>query len=145
MRLSPLAAAAAATLLAAGAALAAAPPAYVAKAVADPSRPKADTDQDANRAPAETLAFVGVQPGMTVDELFPGGGYFTRMLSDVVGPNGKVMGVENAGLKGAAKADQDMIAGLAQKNVDLQVQPFGQMQLPAGKADVFWDTQNYHD
>ena len=61
---------------------------------------------DAIRAPAETLAFAGVKPGMTVDELFPGGGYFTRMISDVVGPKGKVMGVENAGWKGAAKADQ---------------------------------------
>ncbi|MBS0362600.1 MAG: class I SAM-dependent methyltransferase [Proteobacteria bacterium] len=145
MRPSLLAAAAAVTLIAAGAVSAAAPPAYVAKAVADPSRPKADLEQDAIRAPAETLAFVGVKPGMTVDELFPGGGYFTRMLSDVVGPNGKVMGIEKEGWKGADKADQEMIAGLDQKNVELQVQPFGQMQLPAGKADVFWITQNYHD
>ncbi|HEY3948788.1 methyltransferase [Phenylobacterium sp.] len=147
MKSTLIAAVAAAALVAgaAGVSRAAAPPAYVAKAVADPSRPKNDVAQDANRAPAETLAFAGVKPGMTVDELFPGGGYFTRMLSDVVGPGGKVMGVENAGWKGAGKADQDMIASLAQKNVDLQIKPFGQMDLPAGKADVFWITQNYHD
>ena len=144
MRSFALATAAAVTL-AAGAALAATAPAYVAQAVADPSRPKADVDQDASRAPAETLAFAGVKPGMTVDELFPGGGYFTRMLSDVVGPNGRVMGVENAGWKGAAKADQDMIATLPTKNVDVDVEPFGVMKFPAGKADVFWVTQNYHD
>ncbi|MBS0334666.1 MAG: class I SAM-dependent methyltransferase [Proteobacteria bacterium] len=137
-------AAACAAALCAGAAFAAAP-AYVTKAVADPSRPKADVAQDAIRAPAETLAFAGVKPGMTVDELFPGGGYFTRMLSDVVGPNGKVMGVENNGWKGAVKADQEMVASLPVKNVTVEGQTFGVLNFPAGKADVFWITQNYHD
>jgi predicted methyltransferase len=129
--------------LVSGAALAAAP-AYVAHAVADPTRPKADTDADVLRDPADTLAFAGVKPGMTVAELFPGGGYFTRMLSDIVGPNGKVIGIENAGWKGAVAADQKTIASLAQKNVALEVEPFGQMAL-AQPIDLFWITQNYHD
>jgi predicted methyltransferase len=130
--------------LVSGAALAAAAPAYVTHAVADPTRPKADTDTDVLRDPADTLAFAGVKPGMTVAELFPGGGYFTRMLSDIVGPNGKVIGIENAGWKGAAAADQKTIASLPQKNVELQVNPFGQMSLTQ-PIDLFWITQNYHD
>lgn len=128
----------------AGPAVAAAP-AYVTKALADASRPKADTDADAIRDPADTLAFAGVKPGMTVVELFPGGGYFTRPISDIVGPKGKVMAVENRGWKGAAEADQKMIAALPVKNVELQVKTFGEMNLPPGAADLFWITQNYHD
>ncbi len=44
-------------------------------AVADPGRPEADTKRDADRKPADVVAFAGVRPGMTVEELFPGGGY----------------------------------------------------------------------
>jgi predicted methyltransferase len=131
-------------LAAAGSALAAAPPPYVTAAVADPARPRADIAGDAVRDPADTLAFAGVKPGMTVAELFPGGGYFTRMLSDIVGPKGKVVGVENAGWKGAVKADNEMLAQLGRTNVQLDVEPFGQMALPE-KVDLFWITQNYHD
>src|SRR4051812_36982452 len=65
----------------AGAAFGASLPDYVAKAVADPSRPKTDSVRDPLRAPGETIAFVGVKPGMVVAELFPSGGYYTRMIS----------------------------------------------------------------
>jgi predicted methyltransferase len=132
-------------LLFAGGALAAPPAPQIAKAVADPSRPAADTATDAAREPADTLAFAGVKPGMTVVELFPGGGYFTRMISDIVGPKGAVIGVENAGWKGAAEADRKMIAELNRPNIQLDVEPFGQLKLAPGKADLFWITQNYHD
>jgi predicted methyltransferase len=133
-----------AALLSAGVAAASAPP-VVQAAVADAARPEADRKADALRDPADTLAFAGVKPGMTVAELFPGGGYYTRMIADVVGPKGAVIGIENAGWKGAVKADQAMLAALNKPNVTLQVQPFGHMDLPAGKADLFWITQNYHD
>src|SRR6202035_2138008 len=63
---------------------------YVTAAVADSARPAADTERDATRKPAETLAFAGVKPGDQVVELAPGKGYYTRLLSAVVGPNGKV-------------------------------------------------------
>ena len=113
-------------------------------AVADPTRPAADTKADALRHPRETLAFAGVKPGMTVAELFPGGGYFTRMLIDVVGPKGQVLGIENAGWKGAVTADRKMLAELNRPNLSLDVEPFGQLALKE-PIDLFWITQNYHD
>jgi predicted methyltransferase len=122
----------------------AAPRAYIASAVADPGRPKDDVASDALRDPADTLAFAGVKPGMRIGELFPGGGYYSRMLSDVVGPKGKVFGTENAGWKGAVKADKALIAEPCRGNVALDVEPFGQLKLPPG-LDLFWITQNYHD
>jgi predicted methyltransferase len=130
--------------LAAGGPVAAATPAFIAKAVANPARPKDDVAADASRAPGETLSFAGVKPGMTVAELFPGGGYFSRMLSDVVGPRGRVLGIENQGWKGAVKADQALLAEPGRGNVQLQVKPFGQFELTE-KVDLFWITQNYHD
>jgi predicted methyltransferase len=119
-------------------------PAYITAAVMDSARPKDDRDADALRDPADTLAFAGVKPGMVVGELFPGGGYYTRLISDVVGPNGKVYGLENAGWKGAAEADQKVAAEHGHANVMIDAEPFGQFKLPE-KVDLFWITQNYHD
>ncbi len=119
-------------------------PAYVTAAIADPSRPKDEVASDASRDPADTLAFAGVKPGMTIGELFPGGGYYTRMLSDIVGPKGKVYSVENAGWTESAAADRKMLLEPGRANVILDVEPFGQTKLPAG-LDLFWITQNYHD
>ena len=125
----------------------AAPPslsATIAQAVADPSRPADGKSADDLRKPAETLAFSGVRPGMNIGEFYPGGGYFTRMLSDVVGPSGHIYAIENAGWKGAVKADEAMLADGKWNNVSLDVQPFGTVKF-ARPLDVAWVTQNYHD
>jgi predicted methyltransferase len=142
MKLSVLCAAA--LMFVAGASLAADAPSYVARAVADASRPKADTDTDVLRNPADTLAFAGVKPGMVIGELFPGGGYFTRMLSDIVGPKGKIYGIENTGWKGAVEADQKVVDDLKRTNIVIDPESFGHFTLPQ-KVDLFWITQNYHD
>jgi len=130
------------TLALTGAALAAGVPSYVAKAVADPSRPATDSSRDALRLPGETLAFVGVKPGMTVAEFFPSGGYYTRMISDVVGPKGKVYGIDNP--KWDKGEDAKMAAEPGHSNVSIQLVKFGEFSLPQ-KVDVVWTTQNYHD
>src|ERR1700691_4161311 len=65
-------------------------PVYVAAAVADPSRPEADKARDADRKPAEVIAFAGIKPGDKVADLIPGRGYFTRIFAKVVGPKGWV-------------------------------------------------------
>src|SRR5438132_10645242 len=76
-----------------GSASALSTPTYTLRAVGDSARPQADTQRDGDRHPALTLAFSGVKPGDQVAELIPGGGYFTRLLSAVVGPKGKVYAV----------------------------------------------------
>lgn len=65
-------------------------PADFAAALADPQRPAADRDRDAARFPAELLAFAQVEEGEKVGDYIMGGGYWTRILSNVVGPQGKV-------------------------------------------------------
>ena len=46
------------------------------------------------RHPKETLEFFGVEPGMTVVETLPGGGWYTKILLPAVGPDGKIVGAD---------------------------------------------------
>ena len=118
---------------------------FIAKAVANPARPASHRRiLDALRKPAETLAFSGIRPGMTVGEFYPGGGYFTRMLSRVVGPKGQVYGIENEGWKAVVETDKEVLAEGKWKNVSIDYQPFGTVKFPK-PLDLAWVTQNYHD
>jgi len=40
-----------------------------------------DRQRDVYRHPAETLKYFGIEPGMTVVEVLPGGGWYTRILA----------------------------------------------------------------
>ncbi|QDZ07487.1 class I SAM-dependent methyltransferase [Sphingomonas panacisoli] len=120
----------------------AAVPDYVAAAVADTSRPDADRATDVNRKPAETMAFAGVKPGMIVGEFYPGGGYFTRMLSDVVGPKGHVYGMEN--LRWDDPKSDKAVIDATKGNVSIEAAAFGTVRFPQ-PLDLAWVTQNYHD
>lgn len=71
--------------------MAAAAAADVAAALAHAERPSEDAADDARRKPAETLAFAGLETGMTVLELEAGGGYFTEILARAVGSDGTVI------------------------------------------------------
>jgi len=117
----------------------------IADAVADPYRPKADRDADALRKPAETLAFAGVRRGMVVGEFLPGGGYYTRMLSDIVGPAGKVYALETTRWgQENIDATKAVASEPGHRNVVFAASAFGAFDLPE-KVDLFWTTLNYHD
>jgi predicted methyltransferase len=116
-------------------------PGYVVRAVANPTRSKAEREADASRLPAQTIAFAGVAPGMVVGEFIPFYGYFTRLLSDVVGTKGKIYGIENLNWSNTA-FDKQLMG--QRRNVSLQRKKWGEFDLPE-KIDLFWITQNYHD
>lgn len=59
-------------------------------ALADDARPEADVARDRNRRPLDTLEFFGLEDDMTVIELLPGGGWYTRVLAPVLRDNGKL-------------------------------------------------------
>ncbi len=50
------------------------------RAVANPARDPSFVKRDPYRHPAEELSFFGLKPGMTVVEIWPGGGYWTQIL-----------------------------------------------------------------
>jgi predicted methyltransferase len=59
-------------------------------AVDDPLRPDRDRRRDPDRRPAELLAFFGIDEGMRVADLQATHGFYTEILSTVVGPEGRV-------------------------------------------------------
>ncbi|MGD8325757.1 MAG: methyltransferase domain-containing protein [Sphingomonadales bacterium] len=59
-------------------------------AVSNLYRTPEDRARDAGRKPAEVLAFYGVTEGMNVYEVGAGSGYYTDLLSLIVGQNGRV-------------------------------------------------------
>ncbi len=121
----------------------------ISAAVSDPARPATDTVRDPDRKPAETLTFVGIKPGDKVADYAAGAGYFTRLFSHVVGPQGHVYAVVPSALfmypnivKGIAE-----IQALAAKNPNVSVTAASALEgarFPE-KLDVFWISQNYHD
>jgi predicted methyltransferase len=130
----------AAAMLGAPMAVVAAPaPLAPAAVLADPARPAADKALDANRKAAEMLTFIGVRPGDKVADIFPGGGYFTRVFSKAVGPTGKVYGV----LKNPPK-DNSLTTTPGFSNIVLAVQPWENFN-PPEKLDVIFSSQFQHD
>ncbi len=65
--------------------------ALAAAAVANESRPEADRSDDEMRKPAAVLTFAGIAPGMRVFEMEAGSGYYTELLSSIVGADGEVV------------------------------------------------------
>jgi predicted methyltransferase len=116
-------------------------PDYVAKAVADPGRAQ-DAKDDARRKGAEIVAFSGVKPGDKVLELIPGGGYFTRVFSKVVGPQGKIYAVWPTEYD--EKPDKVQAIAKGYGNVEVLMQPAAKLTAPQ-PVDVVFTSQNYHD
>jgi predicted methyltransferase len=126
-------------------------PKVIAAAVADPARPQADRDRDADRKPAECIAFAGLEPGQRIADLLPGGGYFTRIFSGVVGPKGQVFAVATPKRPDAppdrpepSAAVRTIAADPHYQNVTVSVEKLTELKLPE-KLDMVWTSQNYHD
>jgi len=66
-------------------------PDYIKKALASSERTSEMTERDPARHPGEVLAMSGIKPGSVVVEIAGFGQYYTILLSDIVGPKGKVL------------------------------------------------------
>ena len=65
------------------------------KAVSNPARSAEDHKRDETSKPVEVLSFFGVKPGMKVLDFLSGGGYYSEILSYVVGDKGDVVAHTN--------------------------------------------------
>ncbi|MEQ1865589.1 MAG: methyltransferase [Micropepsaceae bacterium] len=123
-------------------------PAYVAAAVADKDRPKDDTDRDADRHPAEIMAMTGIKPGDRAVDVGPGRtGYYTRIMSRIVGANGKVVMFNPTWVaEKFPKATEAPAAFVAAgyTNVEGSVQPMDALKFDA-PVDLVFISQLYHD
>lgn len=111
------------------------------------TRPAEDIAHDGVRKPAEMLAFAQVKPGQVVIDYIPGKGYFTRLFSAAVGPQGAVYADMPQFLLDKFKGrplppSVTLEAGYG--NVHDEVAPGATLNVPV-KADLVWTSQNYHD
>jgi len=118
----------------------------VASAVASPVRPATDRSRDPGRKPAELLCFFGMKPGMAAIEFGAGGGYFTELLANAVGPRGRVI-AQNPVIFFKLAGD-----GFAKRYADGHLPNvavvFGRpdlLQLPSNSLDVALFIDTYHD
>jgi predicted methyltransferase len=101
--------------------------ATIAEAIANDSRPDANTERDGARKPADMLAFIALEDGATVLDWGAGGGYWSELFSGVVGAGGKVYAHQNAGQR--FDETKDALAS--------QFEPFGNIELlPVARGEA---------
>lgn len=117
---------------------------HIVAAIADSRRPAEDVAVDANRHPAETLAFAGIEPGDRVADVIPGGGYWTRLFAVAVGEEGRVYPTIRP--DGVAQDFETVILPIAEQypNAPMARAPYDALVYPE-PLDVVFTSQNYHD
>jgi predicted methyltransferase len=107
------------------------------------SRPEADKARDGARRPMQVMMLSGIQEGWTVVDVAAGGGWYTRVISAAVGPNGKVLSQVGARplQNNNGQAVRDMAAQLG--NVEPVFDNMSAIQ--PGVADAAITALNFHD
>jgi predicted methyltransferase len=129
-------------------------PADMATVLAGPQRSAANKARDVYRHPADTLAFFGLKPTMTVVEVSPGAGWYTEVLAPYLRDGGKlyVAAADPDAGDGAAKAAAKFKARLAVFPAafdKVTVTPASETSFdriaPAGSADMVVTFRNVHN
>lgn len=115
-------------------------------AVAASGRPAADHERDARDHPVEVLRFFGVAPGMTVVDMFAGGGYWSELIGRVVDASGKVYLYNNAAYQGfAGDALTERLASGRLVNVVPLTAEVGHLGIKDASVDMVLMVLSYHD
>jgi predicted methyltransferase len=110
--------------------------------LADKERPDTEKALDSTRKPKEVLAFYGVKNGDKVADIFAARGYYTAILSQVVGPQGMVYSVVPA----SRPELTERMKNPKFANVRLVEGPLEKLALPQdGSLDFALIHLNYHD
>jgi predicted methyltransferase len=115
-------------------------------AVGHAGRSAADLKRDAIDHPAELLRLTGIKPGMQVADVLAGDGYYSELLSALVGPKGKVLMLNNSAFDKFAGDDRKTrLAGNRLPNVDYRIVDLDHMGLTANSLDAVVLCKVYHD
>ena len=118
------------------------------QALADPARKDQREAADERRKPGPLIALAGVKPGDKVLDLIPGSGYWTRIFSKIVGPEGKAYAVWPRAYAREAMGNvgdlQKLSADKYYGNIITLVEPTTELTAPE-PLDVVWTSQNFHD
>jgi len=116
-------------------------------------RTEAEMKRDRNRDPVRTLEFFGLRDDMTVVELLPGGGWYTKLLAPVVKDNGKLYVAVGTGRVKENVLSQDGFGEVEVVAEDAKVyRPEGSRtyvleadSLGVKDADIVFTFRNYHN
>jgi predicted methyltransferase len=115
-------------------------------AVKHAGRPAADSARDVLDHPAEMLRLAGIKPGMKVADVLAGDGYYSELLSYVVGPKGHVWLINNAAFDNWSQPDlKARLSGGRFSNVTAETVELDDMKLPAASLDAVLLVKVYHD
>ncbi len=115
-------------------------------ALRSPDRPASDKALDGARKPSDILAFAGAQSGMTILDVNAGDGYYTEILSHIVGPQGKVYSHNGpAYWNFLKKKSPARFEGGRLSNVTQIHDGFETVDLPASSVDLVMAVLAYHD
>jgi predicted methyltransferase len=115
-------------------------------AVANEARPEADRARDEGRKPAEVLEFLGIAPGMTVLDMFSGGGYYTEILSYTVGNSGRIIAQSNkAYLQFVGEEFENRYLGGRLGNVQVLMAENNELELEPDSLDAIMLVLSFHD
>jgi predicted methyltransferase len=118
------------------------------------ARGEKDIARDKNRKPIETLEFFELRDDMTVVELFPGGGWYTKLLAPTLADKGKyyaAFGTSSIGSQLAGKAGFEKIeivgtdAKLGPYEADPRFYAAANTDLGISDADIVFTFRNYHN
>ena len=111
-------------------------------ALSNPERPESERSLDVARKPSEVLAFYGVKRGQKAADIWAGRGYYTAILSQVVGTQGVVYSAN----PNARQEINDRWKKPGYENVKVIDGPFDKIALPQdGSLDCVIIHLNYHD
>jgi len=109
-------------------------------------RPAADSARDVLDHPAEMLRLAGIKPGMNVADVLAGDGYYSELLSYVVGPKGHVWLINNSAFDNWSQPDlKNRLSGGRFSNVTAETVELDDMKLPAASLDAVLLVKVYHD
>ena len=125
-----------------------------AAALASEKRPEADRESDARRKPDAVLEFFGIQPGDVVLEMWAGGGYYTELLSHIVGEDGQVVvhintplmnftGEEHANRHLDNRLTNTTVLHAENNELALEADSFDAATIVLNYHDLYWESEQY--
>jgi len=116
-------------------------------------RSEAEILRDKNRKPVKTLKFLGLHESMTVVELLPGGGWYSKLLAPTLAENGSFIVAMGAGRMVKGMAGKAGLTKMAHDGTDFSPhKPKGarfytmkSATLKVDDADMVLTFRNYHN
>ncbi len=116
-------------------------------AVDNPARAERNRSRDELRKPMDVIKFMGVEPGMTILDMYADGSYYTEILADIVGDDGRVIAhlFPQAGMNPDNPTTTYIRTSAHLKNVVPIFADINDLDLAEDSIDQVFIIQFYHD